>query len=535
MILFFPILFAVAGTCIILLFSDRIRQHKALAFKARQLDRDRVVVEGQTYSEAANRDEKVKVEPRSGSSSASLSGQVENVRRVCIIGAGKEGAITGIVLVSQNQEVEFCVADANERLIKAWRSDNLPFFEPGLKEMFFDDDALHARGAEDETENEKPASPLQDHGLNLHISARGESIARVERRRKLSNLGSSTDVHAVVKPAELIFLCLEPEPSADALVSILPSLIAQVMLLLLMSEQDGSSPHSYLDCALQFSALASMGHKIIVQRTTAPYGATAYIRTRLSEISSPKATYKILANPSLDLPLPGSLISSMLAPSSILIGHIFAPMASTSAITALKRLYAYFVPEDRIVTMDAYSAELGAISAKGVLAQQIVSVESVRLLCDEVEASTDNVGWMLRGRCGPWLILLRGLGMEDVKAYWESVLRLEEMKYRREVRDLARILNGGEEQKEVALISTDAMGDRETALVLLDELQRAEVMVRVWFDLVGSLEDACAGCNAVILHGSLGITDDVMQVIADRMEEPKALLRSFRAVPAMSR
>ncbi|KAL4812484.1 hypothetical protein BDW67DRAFT_193649 [Aspergillus spinulosporus] len=537
MIFFFPILFALVGTCITLLFSNRIRQYRALVFKTRQPDRDRVVVKGHTFSEAVSGDQKD--EP--GSVNLSTACQVENVRQVCIIGAGKEGVITGIVLASHNPEVEFCVTDTDEKLIKLWNSDRLPFSEPGLEEMLFDDEALHAIRTGDEREDGMPADIDQDCDQDEQKSARKESIAQVERRKKLSNLTFSTDIHAAVVPAQMVFLCLEMDTSAAG-------------------ASDESSSHSYLDFTLHSIALASRGHKIIVQRSTAPYGATAYIKNRLQAISSPKTTYTVLANPALAVPFPGSLIVSMFAPSSVIIGHIFSATTSTSAITALKRLYTSFVPEDRIVTMDAYSAELGAISTKAMLVQQMMALESVRMICGKVEASPSNVGWILGGldiagvRTGVWMRrevrclvdLAMGLGMEEVKAYWEGVLKLEGMKYRRDVRDLVGALKQGEDRKRVALILTDAMGDQETALVLLDELRRAEVMIRVWVDytsrqqghgvlqtvsdrvegieVADSRESACAGCNALIIHGPLGIRDEAMQAIADGMEKPKALL-----------
>jgi UDPglucose 6-dehydrogenase len=210
--------------------------------------------------------------------------------------------------------------------------------------------------------------------------------------------------------------------------------------------------------------------------------------------------------------------------------------------------------------MDAYSAELGAISAKAVTVQQMMALNSVHMICGKVEASPGNVGWILGGldvaavRTGVWMRrevrclvnLATGLGMEEVKAYWEGVLKLEGMKYRRDVSDFVGALKQGEDRKKVALILADAMGDQETALGLLDELKRAEMTIRVWVDrttkeqshdvlqtvrgrvegieVAGSLEGACAGCNAVILHGSLVIRDEAMQAIADKMERPKALL-----------
>jgi UDPglucose 6-dehydrogenase len=214
MIFFFPILFALAGTCITLLFSNRIRQYRALVFRTRQPDRDRVVVKGHTYSEAVSGDQKTEVE--SGSESLSTICQVENVRRVCIIGAGKEGVITGIVLASHNPEVDFYVTDTDEELIRLWNSDTLPFSEPGLENMFFDDEALYATRGEAEREDGKHANRDQGQDQDQQRLTGKETIAHVKRRKKLSNLTFSTDIHAALVPAQLVFLCLEMDPSAGA-------------------------------------------------------------------------------------------------------------------------------------------------------------------------------------------------------------------------------------------------------------------------------------------------------------------------------
>ncbi|KAL4899002.1 hypothetical protein BDW74DRAFT_184192 [Aspergillus multicolor] len=368
MLFIIPFLFALAGT-ITLLFTKRIRPYipPLLNSKSRSKtkDSDRVVVKGHTYSEAVEQDEKPAAENENEAQATIPQSRcaVENIRRCCIIGVGREGAITGIVLAARNPDVQFCVVDTDAQLIQRWNSDSLPSEERGLEEMVFDDEILGVRVVDED----RVLEGGKDGEGSLSIKT---SVSHVERRRKMLNLSFSTDIHAAVVAADLVFLCVEMDSGAF----------------------DSSSPHAYLNQTLQTIALASKGHKIIVQRTTAPYGATAYIKDQLQELSSPKATYTVLSNPSLTL---HSNFPSTLHPATVIIGHIYSPSTSAGSITALKRLYSSWIPEERIVTMDAYSAELGALAAKALVVQQVLALRSIRTLCKAVKASSGNVGWML--------------------------------------------------------------------------------------------------------------------------------------------
>ena len=99
--------------------------------------------------------------------------------------------MTAVVLASQNPHIQFSVVDNDAGLINAWNSDRPPVFEPGLEEMLFEEIS----------------------SLNLDASAiPDQSIASdcsQPRKRKLTNLTFSTNVHAGVAAADLIFLCSE--------------------------------------------------------------------------------------------------------------------------------------------------------------------------------------------------------------------------------------------------------------------------------------------------------------------------------------
>lgn len=62
------------------------------------------------------------------------------------------------------------------------------------------------------------------------------------------------------------------------------------------------------------------------------------------------------------------------------------------AIQALKAVYAHWVPEERILCTNLWSAELAKLTANAMLAQRISSVNSISALCEAT---------------GEWALLLR--------------------------------------------------------------------------------------------------------------------------------
>ena len=61
-----------------------------------------------------------------------------NIKNICCIGAGYVGGPTMSVIAEKCPEIEVNVVDINEVRINSWNNsnlDNLPVFEPGLKEI----------------------------------------------------------------------------------------------------------------------------------------------------------------------------------------------------------------------------------------------------------------------------------------------------------------------------------------------------------------------------------------------------------------
>ena len=241
---------------------------------------------------------------------------------------------------------------------------------------------------------------------------------------------------------------------------------------------------------------------------------------------------------------------------------------SPEALTALKRLYSPWVPDDRIVTMDAWSSELGKLAANALLAQQISSLNSLSVLCESTNANinyvSETLGLSQRSGLGfggsnlqsdvlCLVYLARELGLQEVVDYWMAVLRMNEYQRHRVVKRLVTRL-GDVKEKRVAVLGFVSKGNvmdtrTTTALGLVRTLTSNGVRVNIYdphvqadrsestlrlYDchpemvtVTESIETACFGCSALVLHTDWEEfrQDQVRwQRIAGHMASPKVLL-----------
>ncbi|PYH49904.1 putative UDP-glucose dehydrogenase Ugd1 [Aspergillus saccharolyticus JOP 1030-1] len=516
---FFPLLFVLAG---LTLFLSR-RRYKAIE-GAGSPRSPHVVVKGHTYSDSV---EGIELRPLP-------STKIENVRSACIIGAGHVGALTAVILASQNPHVQFCVVDRDPSLIDAWNSDRPPVFEPGLEELLFDDPPGFAMDA--------TSCPAQPETV--------DSLDRSRRPRKLTNLTFSTNIQAGVVAADLVFLCVECAANAS-------------------SESKDDIDLEPLEAAIQAIAQVSTGHKIIVQRSTAPCGIVQRIKKALRKTASPTASFDVLSNP--DFLIPGTAVQDLLYPPRVLIGHIFSEDMSVEAITALKRLYLPWIPEERLITMDAWSSELGKLAANACLAQQISNVQSLSAICESTNANiahiTQTLGFPPRVGLGfggsnshaeifSLIYLARELGLQPVADYWRAVLQMNEFYTGRTAKRVTERFPGAMKDHRVAILgyaatARSAQDRSSTALGLVHYLRSIGVQVTIYdpripgdqlqstlrltapaaleasIAVAESFDAACQGCSGLILYSDYDEFSHEQvrwQSVAGRMQGPKVFL-----------
>ncbi|RZS09372.1 hypothetical protein BHM03_00040445 [Ensete ventricosum] len=125
---------------------------------------------------------------------------------------------------------------------------------------------------------------------------------------------------------------------------------------------------TYWESAASIIADVSKSDKIVVEKSTVP----------------------IVSN--LEFLAEGTAIQDLFNPDRVLIGGRETP-EGRKAVQALKEVYANWVPEDRLITTNLWSAELSKLAANAFLAQRISSVNAISALCEATGANVAEVAF----------------------------------------------------------------------------------------------------------------------------------------------
>ncbi|GKZ31012.1 hypothetical protein AbraIFM66950_010932 [Aspergillus brasiliensis] len=459
-----------------------------------------------------------------------------NSLKVCMIGAGYVGALTAITLASKNPSVHFSVVDKDPSLIAAWNSDHIPIFEPGLEDILCEDSGTQ--------------------GKSLCVSKHSYGS---QRMRRLANISFSGDIRTHISDANIIFICVDTPSEVT-----FPD-----------SDEIRGLDLKNLQSAITSIAQLSTGHKVIVQKSTAPCGISQWIKKTLKEAAPPTASFDIISSP--EFLAQGTAIQDLLSPNRVVIGYETATDGTVpEAVKALIRLYTPWVPKERIITTDTWSSELAKIASNALIAQRISSINSLSAICEATGASVTEVSRIagLDPRIGP-LCLRAGfgfggsclrkdvccliylaceLGLHDVAEYWRGVIQINDSQSERITHRIVSLL-----PPDVANIETRAavLGfsfkknttdiRNTTAIKLVRDLVGRGLRVNV-FDpyvprqriekalmlqcgaphvnttVVESTEAACEDCSVIVLHTDwdefLGDSVDWQGIVA-QMRGPK--------------
>jgi UDPglucose 6-dehydrogenase len=181
------------------------------------------------------------------------------------------------------------------------------------------------------------------------------------------------------------------------------------------SSHDGSADLSQVLSAAQAVGRAIEGYTVIVTKSTVPVGTAAKVTTAVKAVT--KHPFAVVSNP--EFLKEGDALNDFMKPDRIIIGT-----EDERAREMLRHLYAPFVrTNDRVLFMDAVSAELTKYAANAYLATRISFINDVANLCERVGADVEMVrrGMGMDQRIGP-KFLFPGIGYggscfpKDVKA-----------------------------------------------------------------------------------------------------------------------
>jgi len=242
--------------------------------------------------------------------------------------------------------------------------------------------------------------------------------------------------------------------------------------------------------------------KIIVEKSTLPV-RTATAMERILKGGSKNIHFEVVSNP--EFLAEGSAIRDLEHPDRVLVGSRETPEGIRSREEIVK-IYANWVPREKIIESSVWSSELSKLTANAFLAQRISSINSISALCEKTGADVDEVATAVGmdsrigrhflkasvgfgGSCFKKDILnlvyiCENYGLKEVADYWESVVKINEWQEKRFVLNMLHSLFNTVAGKKIALLGfafkADTGDTRESAAIYVTEgllEERAQVVI----------------------------------------------------------
>jgi UDPglucose 6-dehydrogenase len=213
----------------------------------------------------------------------------------------------------------------------------------------------------------------------------------------------------------------------------------------------------------------STSPKIVIEKSTLPVKTAQTMETILNAKGN-GIHFEVISNP--EFLAEGTAVRDLLEPDRVLIGSRETP-SGIKARQEIVDIYANWVPADRILTSNIWSAELSKLVANAFLAQRISSINSISALCERTEANVKEVAHAIGmdSRVGPRFLnasvgfggscfkkdilnlvyICESYGLHEVARYWESVVTMNEYQEKRFVRAMIRAMFNTIVDKRIAL------------------------------------------------------------------------------------
>jgi UDPglucose 6-dehydrogenase len=326
---------------------------------------------------------------------------------ILCVGAGHVGGPTMAVIAQKCPQHRVVVVDINEARIAAWQSNQLPIYEPGLEEVVY--------------------------------------------ATRDKNLFFSTEVDRHMAEADIIFVSVNTPTKT-------------------FGQGAGKAADlQYWEKTARQILGNSTTPKIVVEKSTLPV-RTAEAMERILNSNSNGLYFDVVSNP--EFLAEGTAMRDMETPDRVLVGARETP-SGLRALQTIVDIYAHWVPRERIITANLWSSELSKLVANAFLAQRISSINAISALCEKTEANISEVAHAigLDSRIGPRFLrasvgfggscfkkdilnlvyLCEYYGLDEVAAYWEQVVKMNEYQQARFVSNIVSSMFNTVAGKRIAL------------------------------------------------------------------------------------
>ena len=203
------------------------------------------------------------------------------------------------------------------------------------------------------------------------------------------------------------------------------------------------------------------GPKIVIEKSTVPVRTAVAMERILNEKDSP-IHFDVLSCP--EFLAEGTAIRDLEVPDRVLIGGRHDTDSGREAMKKLSDIFRHWVPEERIIHSNIWSAELSKLASNAFLAQRVSSINAISAICEKTEADINEVSRAigLDQRIGPHFLkssvgfggscfkkdllnlvyLCQFYGLEEAAEYWMWVVKFNDHQMNRFVdRILKKMFN----------------------------------------------------------------------------------------------
>jgi len=369
---------------------------------------------------------------------------VMKVDKICCIGAGYVGGPTMAVIAQKCPEIDVTVVDINEQRIKDWNDenlDNLPIYEPGLKEV-----VAEARGR---------------------------------------NLFFSTDVEKAIDEAQMIFLSVNTPTKTYG------------------KGKGMAADLKFLELSARQIARVAKEDKIVVEKSTLPVRTAEAVKTILDSTSN-GVKFHILSNPEFlaegtaikdlqegDRVLIGGEQTPEGQEAMDALSDIYAHWMPQDRIlqtnvwsSELSKLTANAFLAQRVSSINSLSALCEATEANVEEVGRAIGADS-RIGPKFLKTSVGFGGSCFQKDILNLVYICRSLGLQEVADYWEQVIIMNDYQKKRFADKIISTLFNTVSGKKMAFLGwafkKDTNDTRETAaMYVADHLMDDQANIHVY-------------------------------------------------------
>ncbi|XP_019362155.1 PREDICTED: UDP-glucose 6-dehydrogenase-like [Gavialis gangeticus] len=332
-----------------------------------------------------------------------------HVKCICCIGAGYVGGPTCSVIAQMCPEIAVTVVDVNEERIRAWNSDQLPIFEPGLQEV---------------------VEACQ--GVNLFFSS---------------------DIDKAVREADIIFISVNTPTKTFGL------------------GKRRAADLKYIEACAQHIAEVATGYKVVVEKSTVPVRAAESIQRIFNANTKSNLSFQVLSNP--EFLAEGTAIVDLKNPDRVLIGggetvegqravmtlsSIYEHWVPKSCIittstwsSELSKLAANAFLAQRISSINSISALCEVTGADVEEVAHAIGTDQ-RIGNRFLKASVGFGGSCFQKNVLNLVYLCETLNLPEVAQYWQQVIEINEYQHRMFASRIISCLFNTVTDKKIALL-----------------------------------------------------------------------------------